>query len=156
MAATTVLVQGIERVRILEVVETEPYLRVLASRSTRTSDTTGQRSPHARGPGLFEKVVDLNPNLPDDAYVAAMNEHEPGSLADLVGHVLDTELAQRQELLETLDANTRLQRLSILLGQELTYWTGKPHPDSGCSRRLTNRTGVLSARANARHPDRAR
>jgi len=68
---------------------------------------------------LFEKAVDLNPDLPEDAYVAAMNEREPGNLADLVGHVLDLDLAQRQELLETLDANSRLQRLSILLGQEL-------------------------------------
>ena len=62
---------------------------------------------------LFEKVVDLNPNLPEDAYVAAMNEKEPGSLADLVAHVLELEISQRQELLETLDASTRLQRLSI-------------------------------------------
>ena len=48
-----------------------------------------------------------------------MNEKEPGSLADLLAHVLDLELAQRQELLETLDANVRLQKLSIILGQEL-------------------------------------
>jgi len=68
---------------------------------------------------LFEKVVDLNPNLPEDAYVAAMNEKEPGGLADLIAHVLDIELAQRQEMLELLDAGIRLQRLSILLGQEL-------------------------------------
>ncbi|HEX9115253.1 MAG TPA: endopeptidase La, partial [Anaerolineae bacterium] len=68
---------------------------------------------------LFEKIIDLNPNLPDDAYVAAMNEKEPGNLADLVAHVLELEISHRQELLETLDANTRLQRLSILLGQEL-------------------------------------
>ena len=68
---------------------------------------------------LFEKVVSLNPNLPEDSYVAAMNEKDPGSLADLLAHVLDLEPQQRQELLETLDANVRLQRLSIILGQEL-------------------------------------
>ena len=68
---------------------------------------------------LFEKVVALNPNLPDDSFVAAMNEKDPGSLADLLAHVLDLEPAQRQELLETLDPHLRLQRLSIILGQEL-------------------------------------
>ncbi len=118
--STTVLVQGIERVRILEVIETEPYLRVVGQPiyEDERHDMASEALMRAVL-ALFEKVVDLNPNLPDDAYVAAMNEHEPGSLADLVAHVLDTELAQRQELLETLDANTRLQRLSILLGQEL-------------------------------------
>ena len=118
--STTVLVQGIERVRIVEVIDTEPYLRVrgVPLYEDERHDMASEALMRAVL-ALFEKVVDLNPDLPEDAYVAAMNETEPGSLADLVGHVLDLDLAQRQELLETLDANSRLQRLSILLGQEL-------------------------------------
>ena len=118
--STTVLVQGIERVRIIEVIETEPHLRVrgVPLYEDERHDMAGEALMRAVL-ALFEKAVDLNPDLPEDAYVAAMNEREPGNLADLVGHVLDLDLAQRQELLETLDANSRLQRLSILLGQEL-------------------------------------
>ena len=118
--STTVLVQGTERVRIMEVLGTEPYLRVLGVpiHEDERHDMASEALMRAVL-ALFEKVVDLNPNLPEDAYVAAMNEKEPGSLADLLGHLLDLELTQRQELLETLDSNTRLQRLSILLGQEL-------------------------------------
>jgi ATP-dependent Lon protease len=117
---TTVLVQGIERVRILDIVETEPYLRVIGApiHEDERHDMASEALMRAVL-ALFEKAVDLNPNLPEDAYVAAMNEREPGSLADLLGHVLELELGQRQELLETLDASSRLQRLSILLGQEL-------------------------------------
>ncbi len=118
--STTVLVQGIERVRIVELVSTEPYLRVrgVPLYEDERHDMASEALMRAVL-ALFEKVVELNPNLPEDAYVAAMNEREPGSLADLVTHVLDLEVAQRQELLETLDATTRLQRLSIILGQEL-------------------------------------
>ena len=118
--STTVLVQGIERVRIVELVDTEPYLRVrgVPLYEDERHDMASEALMRAVL-ALFEKVVELNPNLPEDAYVAAMNEREPGSLADLVTHVLDLEVAQRQELLETLDATTRLQRLSIILGQEL-------------------------------------
>jgi ATP-dependent Lon protease len=118
--STTVLVQGIERVRIVELVDTEPYLRVrgVPLYEDERHDMASEALMRAVL-ALFEKVVDLNPNLPEDAYVAAMNEKEPGSLADLLGHVLDLETPQRQELLETLDANARLQRLSIILGQEL-------------------------------------
>ena len=87
--STTVLVQGIERVRIVEIVETEPYLRVRGvplfedERHDMASEAL-MRAVLA----LFEKAVSLNPNLPEDSYVAAMNEKEPGSLADLLGHVL--------------------------------------------------------------------
>jgi ATP-dependent Lon protease len=118
--STTVLVQGIERVRIVEMVDTEPYLRVrgVPLYEDERHDMASEALMRAVL-ALFEKVVNLNPNLPEDAYVAAMNEREPGSLADLLGHVLELDLEQRQELLETLDANVRLQRLSIMLGQEL-------------------------------------
>ncbi len=118
--STTVLVQGIERVRIVELIDTDPYLRVrgIPLFEDERHDMASEALMRAVL-ALFEKVVSLNPNLPEDAYVAAMNEKEPGSLADLLAHVLDLDLEQRQELLETLDVNVRLQRLSIMLGQEL-------------------------------------
>jgi ATP-dependent Lon protease len=118
--STTMLVQGIERVRIVELIDTDPYLRVrgVPLYEDERHDMASEALMRAVL-ALFEKVVNLNPNLPEDAYVAALNEKEPGSLADLMAHILDLELAQRQELLETLDANVRLQKLSIILGQEL-------------------------------------
>ena len=118
--STTMLVQGIERIRIVELIDTEPYLRVrgVPLYEDERHDMASEALMRAVL-ALFEKVVSLNPNLPEDAYVAALNEKEPGSLADLMAHILDLELAQRQELLETLDANVRLQKLSIILGQEL-------------------------------------
>jgi ATP-dependent Lon protease len=118
--STTVLVQGIERVRIVELVDTEPYLRVrgVPLYEDERHDMASEALMRAVL-ALFEKMVELNANLPEDAYVAAMNEKQPGSLADLVAQVIEIEPAQRQELLETLDANARLQRLSIILGQEL-------------------------------------
>ncbi len=118
--STTVLVQGIERVRIVDLVDTEPYLRVrgVPLYEDERHDMAAEALMRAVL-ALFEKVVDLDPNLPEDAYVAAMNEKSPGDMADLIAHVLEIDLPKRQELLETLDANTRLQRLSIILGQEL-------------------------------------
>jgi ATP-dependent Lon protease len=118
--STTVLVQGIERVRILDIIDTEPYLRVLGVPlyEDERHDTSSEALMRAVL-ALFEKIVDLNDDLPEDAYVGAMNEQEPGGLADLVAHVLEIDLGKRQELLETLDANARLQKLSVILGQEL-------------------------------------
>jgi ATP-dependent Lon protease len=118
--STTLLVQGIERVRIIEKVESGDYLRVrgVPLTETNTEDMASEALMRAVL-ALFEKAVELSDDLPEDAYVAAMNEKEPGSLADVIGHVMNLDLPRRQELLETLDSSERLQRLSILLGQEL-------------------------------------
>jgi ATP-dependent Lon protease len=68
---------------------------------------------------LFEKVVKLSRTLPDDSYIMAMNVDEPGWLADLIASTLPLDVARRQEVLETLDPEERLRRLSIMLTQEL-------------------------------------
>jgi len=58
---------------------------------------------------LFEKVVRLSRNIPDDAFVMAMNVNEPSWLADLVASNLNIELGQKQELLEVVDPLARLE-----------------------------------------------
>jgi ATP-dependent Lon protease len=68
---------------------------------------------------LFEKVVDLNHQLPDDAFAFAENIHEPGWLADFMASTLNLSLMTRQDILETNDPTTRLQKISILLAKEL-------------------------------------
>ena len=68
---------------------------------------------------LFEKVVQLNRSLPDDAYVFALNVEDPGWLADLIVSALGVPVPDRQRMLETFDIELRLQRLSVMLGREL-------------------------------------
>ncbi len=117
---TSILTQGRQRARILEIVQTEPYFVARAMpilESTKKSMATEALMRAVLA--LFEKVVQLSPNLPEDAYIAALNVDEPGWLSDLIASVLDLDLEQRQEILETVDPDQRLQRLSILLGKEL-------------------------------------
>jgi len=118
--STTVLVQGIERVRIVEIIETEPYMRVrgVPIYEDERHDMASEALMRAVL-ALFEKVVNLNNNLPEDAYVAAVNAEEPGLLADLVASIIDLQVPRRQELLEELDATRRLEHLSIELATEL-------------------------------------
>ncbi len=116
----SVLSQGIQRVQVLEYIHLEPYIRVRALPIYETSDKTALTEALMRAVlALFEKVVQLNRNLSEDAYVFAINIQEPGWLADLMAQALDLEIGQRQEVLETLDVAERLQRVSVLLAQEL-------------------------------------
>jgi ATP-dependent Lon protease len=118
--AISMIGQGIQRVKITEYVHLEPYIRVRAVPIHEEVEQTSLTEALRRAVlALFEKVVQLNRNLPEDAYVFAMNIEEPGHLADLMAQVLDLKIEQRQEILETLNTSERLQQVSVLLANEL-------------------------------------
>jgi len=118
--SSNVLVQGYNRVEILEFTQENPFPRVRVRRLDEETEKSLSAEALMRAVlALFEKCVQLNRNVPDDAYVAAMNIDEPGWLADMVASVMDFDIEQRQEILATVDPTTRLQRLSIMLAQEL-------------------------------------
>ncbi len=123
--STNILGQGRRRVQVLGLSQTQPYIRVQVQplRESSSGDTgapqVGSEALMRAVLSLFEKVVQLSRTLPDDAYVAAMNQSKPGQLADLIASLLDLEFNKRQEVLEILDPTTRLQRLSVLLANEL-------------------------------------
>ena len=118
--STSILGQGKRRVKIVDFVQEEPYFRVRVEPIEEPRDIDLPTEALMRAVlALFEKCVQLSRTLPEDAYVAAMNIDEPGWLADLVASVLELPLPERQEILETFDPTTRLQRLSIILAREL-------------------------------------
>ncbi|GIV96289.1 MAG: Lon protease [Herpetosiphonaceae bacterium] len=117
---TSILVQGQRRVRILSYTQEHPSLRARVVPVLVDEERTLAVEAMMRAVlSLFEKVVRLSRTMPDDAYVAAMNVDEPGWLADLIASMLPLDVARRQEILETIDPEERLRRLSIMLSQEL-------------------------------------
>jgi len=117
---TSVLAQGQRRVRITDYVQTVPYLRVTVQPIVEVSERTLPLEAMMRAVlTLFEKCVQLDRNLPEEAYVAAMNIDEPGWLADMVASVIDLSTEERLQLLSTLDPYARLQSLSVLLNRKL-------------------------------------
>ncbi|PWH15519.1 MAG: endopeptidase La [Ardenticatenia bacterium] len=117
---TSVLTQGQRRVRITDYVQTVPYLRVTVQPIVEVSERTLPMEAMMRAVlTLFEKCVQLDRNLPEEAYVAAMNIDEPGWLADMVASVVDLSTEERLQLLSTLDPYARLQSLSVLLNRKL-------------------------------------
>jgi ATP-dependent Lon protease len=116
----SILGQGKQRVRIVQFVQTDPYIKVEVRPIYEPTEKSLPTEALMRAVlALFEKCVQLNRNLPEDAYVAAMNIDEPGWLTDLVTSTLNLDVEKRQEMLEAIDPTLRLQQLSILLAQEL-------------------------------------
>ncbi len=117
---SSVLAQGRRRVEIVEILQTQPFFRAkarpLAEQVPESRETTALMRATL---SLFQKCVDLNPALPEEAYIYALNIDEPGWLADLTASTLNLSLNERQELLQTTNPLERLRRVSGLLGREL-------------------------------------
>jgi ATP-dependent Lon protease len=117
---TNIWGQGRRRIEILDFAQVDPYIKVRVRHIAEPSEKTLSTQALMRAVlALFEKCVQLDRNLPEDAYVIAMNIDEPGWLADLVASALNIDVEKRQEILETIQPSVRLQRLSIVLAQEL-------------------------------------
>jgi ATP-dependent Lon protease len=116
----SVLTQGRRRVQVVEYIHTDPYLRVRGRPIEETTEGTNETLALMRVVlTLFEKCVQLNRSLPEEAYVYAVNIEEPAWLADLIASALNLTLTERQALLENFNPVDRLQRTSVLLGREL-------------------------------------
>ncbi|MBI2305122.1 MAG: endopeptidase La [Chloroflexi bacterium] len=112
--------EGQRRVRVLGVSQWEPFIKITATPLTETAEKTlGSEALMRAVLALFEKCVRLSSTIPDDAYIGAMNIDDPGWLADFVTSSLELEVAQRQDILETIEPQERLQKVSILLAKEL-------------------------------------
>jgi ATP-dependent Lon protease len=115
------LIQGTSRIRLTEFTQREPYIRAkVAPLKDQGEKTTDTQALMVGVKGIFQKVVELAPNLPAELAIMAMNVEEPGALADLIASTLSIPLADKQNLLETLDVKGRLERANFLLTKELT------------------------------------
>jgi len=115
------IVQGLQRIRLLEITQTEPYYR---GRVEVIPEIIPIEDIELEGTvrhvlSLFERVVNLAPYLPDDLLVFANSIRNPGHLADIISSTLNLKLPERQELLRLNDVGKRLRRLTELLNREI-------------------------------------
>ena len=115
------LIQGISRIRLTEFTQQEPFLRA----RVKILDDQGEKNTETQAlmsgvKGIFQKFVEMAPNLPADLAIMALNVEEPGILADLIASVLNLALEDKQAILETLDVKARLEKVNLLLNKELS------------------------------------
>jgi len=114
------IVQGIERIRILDWVSTEPYL------VARVEADPDQGEPGTEVDGLrravsdiFRRLVEASPELPDELGGAADAITEPRHLVYFVASIVPLEVPVRQELLEMDPVGAKLRRLVDVLQREV-------------------------------------
>ncbi len=114
------LVQGRKRVEIVEFLSVKPYLKVRVR--VVNEPQTGDRQTQAlmrSALSLFERCVQLDRSIPEEAHLFALNISEPGWLCDMIATSLSLTYEAKLRLLLIPDPKTRLGQLNTLLAQEV-------------------------------------
>ena len=116
------VVQGVERFRVVEFTQTAPYLRARIERVEDVMPAADDVEAQALGrqaSTLFQKVVELSPTLSDDLLVLVGSAGDAGRMIDLIAATLPSlTTVERQTLLETPDVKARLKALVTSLTKE--------------------------------------
>jgi ATP-dependent Lon protease len=115
-----VLVQGIERIAITQFTRTEPYIRARVQALPDKIEQSVEIEALMRSVAeLFQKMVSLTPNMPEELSAAAINIDEPRQLAYLVATNIRLDLQQRQEILALDPVSEKLSRLMQVMNREV-------------------------------------
>lgn len=114
------ILQGISRIKLINMGQIDPYLKGKVEQLEDIVEETPELEALVRNiTSLFQKVISLAPNLPDDLAITAVNISDPGSLADFVAAHINLNLEESQYILETLNVQMRLVTLIAFLNKEL-------------------------------------
>jgi ATP-dependent Lon protease len=115
-----VLVEGVERARVIEWKEDKGFHRVVVKVLQRLKETAGDvEQTMGRVVSLFEQYVKLSNNLHYDAMIAAVKVDDPGKLADTIAAHLLVGVDEKQNLLEINSPLERLNRIAAILDAEV-------------------------------------
>ncbi|HEU5422332.1 MAG TPA: endopeptidase La [Nitrolancea sp.] len=113
-------VQGLRRIKILDWVGEEPFLTArVEDMPVEVEDSVEVKALMRNVVDLFQRMVALVSNLPEELVTAALNVEDPMHLVYLIASNLRMEPEEKQELLELDSARAKLQKLSAYLSKEL-------------------------------------
>ena len=114
-----VLVEGVDRARVVEWKEDKGFFRVVAKALTHPETSGDVEGTMSRVVSLFEQYVKLSNNLQYDAMIAAVRVDDPSKLADTIAAHLVVGVEEKQNLLEIISPLERLVRISSILESEI-------------------------------------
>ncbi len=115
-----IIVQGLERIRILEYIEEKPYLKARIEAAPEDVEESVELEALKRNAvQLFQRLVSLVQYLPNELALAALNIDDPRQVIYLIANSVQMELDLRQSLLEMNSVQEKLERLNQFLTREL-------------------------------------
>ena len=115
-----ILVQGSERIRVVDYVSEQPYLVAKIEEMPDVVEESTELEALTRNvQSTFSQIIEAIPYLPEELQLAVANLDEPSALSHLISGALRISTEEKQGLLETVDVTKRLRRLSEILTREL-------------------------------------
>ncbi|MBC8264818.1 MAG: LON peptidase substrate-binding domain-containing protein, partial [Anaerolineales bacterium] len=114
------LVQGLERIKIREFTQSEPYLKARVEVAPDFVEDTVEVEALMRNlVELFRRLVALVPHIPDELIMLALSVDDPRQLAYAIATYMRMDLDDAQEILEIDEVTEKLRKLTIILNREL-------------------------------------
>ncbi len=115
-----IIVHGIVRFRILEIISNKPYIKARIRILTFKDKTTKKlQALMVNVRQAANRLIALSPNVPEEASVMLENIENPSALADFLAANLHSPVMEKQQLLEELDPEKRLEKISVSLANQL-------------------------------------
>ena len=115
-----ILVQGGQRIRIVDYIAESPYLIARIEQIPDVLEPSDELEALTRNvQNTFSEIIEAIPYLPEELQLAVTNLDDAASLSHLIAGSMRIPVAEKQELLEEPDVNKRLRRLSEILTREL-------------------------------------
>ncbi len=120
-ASYSALAEGRRRIEILSFTQTEPYLIAQARLCDEENGTPDMViAMEDMLINMLEEALDLNETLPDDLIDYVLARSDAGWMADFIVTTLGAPVEVRQQVLEMLNIEERLQFVAQVFGQELS------------------------------------
>ncbi len=112
----SILVQGMDRVRVLSVTQDEPTVRVIAYRLNEApAATSDDAAAVAAIKKVFHEIADLSDEIKPEHVNLLGTLDSPGAVADIAVSLVAAGIAEKQEILETENVSERLRKAQTLL-----------------------------------------
>jgi ATP-dependent Lon protease len=120
---TTIIIQGKKRFELQEIVSEDPYfkaaIKLFEDDEIPVSENFNAYISSIKD--LASQIIQLSPNLPTEASIILKNIENPSFLINFVSSNLNSELGEKQSLLEINDIHQRAERLVFILQRELQF-----------------------------------
>jgi ATP-dependent Lon protease len=112
------ILQGIARIRLLSVEQSEPWMRARVERLSETGERDLEMEALSRSAvNLFQRVAELS-EMPAELAMTVANVPDPGALADFIASNVRLKTEERQAVLDAADVRQRLRQVNELLQRE--------------------------------------
>ncbi len=115
------LIQGLERFRIVNFLKNKKYMqaRIEVVENRNADRNIENRALMANIVEQYEKIVELSPGLPSEMGHMIKSLQEPSVLADMVASTINAPVLEKQKVIELLDVNKRLKKVTRLVNDQL-------------------------------------